>query len=148
MTRWLLKHFPNNQYLIDHAARFPVNGQWIWFIAMVTAIVAYVGADAVDDNVDLRRCAAAAIRAFVDITTINGDQFDALSQCVATETDPTAASDLRNASAAANLGDDAAILDGGGASVLITESALDDQRRVLLHRFIIALRLHYMRGNI
>lgn len=75
-----------------------------------TAIVAYVGADAVDDNVDLRRCAAAAIRAFVDITTINGDQFDALSQCVATETDPTAASDLRNASAAANLGDDAAIL--------------------------------------
>jgi hypothetical protein len=73
-------------------------------------LLAYVGADAIDDNVDLRRCAAAAIRAFVDITTIDGDKFDALSRCVATETDPTAASDLRNASAAGNLGDDAAIL--------------------------------------
>jgi len=75
-----------------------------------TALLAYVGAEAVDDNVDLRRCAAAAIRAFVDVTPIDGDQFDELSRCVASETDPSAAADLRNASAAANLGDDAAIL--------------------------------------
>ncbi len=73
-------------------------------------LISYVGADAVDDNVVLRRAAAAAIRAFVNVTRLSGDQLDALGARLATETDPTATDDLRNALAAADLGDDAAIL--------------------------------------
>jgi hypothetical protein len=73
-------------------------------------LISYVGADAVDDNVALRRAAAAATRAFVNVTRLSGDQLDALGTRLATETDPTATDDLRNALAAADLGDDAAIL--------------------------------------
>ena len=73
-------------------------------------ILSYVGDDAVDDNVTLRRAAAAAVRAFVDVTRLRDDQLTALGQRLSTETDPSAADDLRNALAAADLGDDAAVL--------------------------------------
>lgn len=73
-------------------------------------LLSYVGDDAVDDNVTLRRAAAAAVRAFVDVTRVRDDQLTALGQRLSTETDPSAADDLRNALAAADLGDDAAVL--------------------------------------
>ena len=73
-------------------------------------LLSYVGDEAVDDNVTLRRAAAAAIRAFVDVTRLRDDQLTALGQRLSTETDPSAADDLRNALAAADLGDDAAVL--------------------------------------
>jgi hypothetical protein len=73
-------------------------------------LLSYVGDDAVDDNVTLRRAAAAAVRAFVDVTRLRDDQLTALGQRLSTETDPTATDDLRNALAAADLGDDAAVL--------------------------------------
>lgn len=78
--------------------------------ATFPTLLSYVGDDGVDDNPDLRRAAAAAIRAFVDITPIDADQFTALGARVSTETNPLATADLRNALAAADLGDDAAIL--------------------------------------
>lgn len=73
-------------------------------------LISYVGADAVDDNAALRRAAASAIRAFVDVQRIDGEQMDALGARLSSETDPAASDDLRTALAAANLGDDAAIL--------------------------------------
>jgi hypothetical protein len=73
-------------------------------------LLSYVGDEAVDDNVTLRRAAAAAIRAFVDVTRLRDAQLTALGQRLSTETDPSAADDLRNALAAADLGDDAAVL--------------------------------------
>jgi hypothetical protein len=73
-------------------------------------LLSYVGDEAVDDNVTLRRAAAAAARAFVDVTRLRNDQLTALGQRLSTETDPSAADDLRNALAAADLGDDAAVL--------------------------------------
>jgi hypothetical protein len=73
-------------------------------------LLSYVGDDAVDDNVTLRRAAAAAVRAFVDVTRLRDDQLTALGPLLSTETDPSAADDLRNALAAADLGDDAAVL--------------------------------------
>ena len=73
-------------------------------------LLSYVGDDAVDDNVTLRRAAAAAVRAFVDVTRLRDDQLTALGQRLSTETDPSAADDLRSALAAADLGDDAAVL--------------------------------------
>ncbi len=42
IDRWLLGFFPQSRYLLDHAAKFPVNGQWTWFIAMMAAIVGYI----------------------------------------------------------------------------------------------------------
>jgi hypothetical protein len=74
-------------------------------------LIAHVGADAVDDNAALRRAAAAAIRAFVNVTRLTGAQLDDLGARLATETDPTASDDLRSALGAADLGDDAAILE-------------------------------------
>jgi hypothetical protein len=75
-----------------------------------STLLAYVGADAVDDSAALRRAAAAAIRAFVNVTRLTGNQLDALGVRLGTETDPAASDDLRSALAAADLGDDAAIL--------------------------------------
>lgn len=73
-------------------------------------LLSYVGDDAVDDNVTLRRAAASAVRAFVDVTGLRDGQLTALGRCLSTETDPAAADDLRSALAAADLGDDAAVL--------------------------------------
>lgn len=42
LAPWLIRHFPASQYLAAHADRFPINGQVMWFIAMVSAITAYI----------------------------------------------------------------------------------------------------------
>jgi SSS family solute:Na+ symporter len=39
---WLLQLFPNNQAIADSAAKFPINGQIMYFLAMVTSIALYV----------------------------------------------------------------------------------------------------------
>ncbi len=39
---WLLASFPNNRFLIENQARFPINGQVMFFIAMMGGIVTYV----------------------------------------------------------------------------------------------------------
>jgi SSS family solute:Na+ symporter len=39
---WLLRLFPNVQFITDNAAKFPVNGQVMYFWAMLTAVVLYV----------------------------------------------------------------------------------------------------------
>lgn len=78
--------------------------------ATFQTLLSYLGDDGVDDNPDIRRAAAAAVRAFVDITPIDADQFAALGARVRAETNPVATTDLRSALAAADLGDDAAIL--------------------------------------
>jgi SSS family solute:Na+ symporter len=38
----LLDWFPHNAYLLAHTEKFPINGQWMWFISMVMAIVVYM----------------------------------------------------------------------------------------------------------
>lgn len=38
---WLLQFFPNTQIIVDNAAKFPINGQVMYFWAMVTAIALY-----------------------------------------------------------------------------------------------------------
>ena len=38
---WLLQLFPNIPFIVDNAAKFPVNGQIMFFWAMVTAIALY-----------------------------------------------------------------------------------------------------------
>ncbi len=42
LVPWLLRYFPDSVYLASHADRFPINGQVMWFIAMVSAIAAYI----------------------------------------------------------------------------------------------------------
>ncbi len=37
-----LRHFPDNAWLLAHQDKFPINGQWMWFYAFTSAIVAYV----------------------------------------------------------------------------------------------------------
>jgi len=39
---WLLKLFPNTPFILDNAAKFPINGQVMFFWAMVTSLVLYV----------------------------------------------------------------------------------------------------------
>lgn len=73
-------------------------------------LLAYVGADAVDDNLQLRQAAAEGISVFVEATKLDSDQLEALGARLASETDPIAGDHLRAALAAAKLGDDAAIL--------------------------------------
>jgi len=38
----LLKWMPQSEFLLSHAERFPINGQWIWFTAMASAVLSYV----------------------------------------------------------------------------------------------------------
>ena len=38
----LIGWFPHSQYLQTHADRFPINGQYMWLIAMLSAIAAYI----------------------------------------------------------------------------------------------------------
>ncbi|MCC6422128.1 MAG: hypothetical protein IT447_01505 [Phycisphaerales bacterium] len=38
----LIHWFPSSEYLKAHADSFPINGQYMWLIAMVSAIVAYI----------------------------------------------------------------------------------------------------------
>lgn len=37
-----LEIWPANQYLIDNQGKFPINGQWMWLYAFVSAIATYV----------------------------------------------------------------------------------------------------------
>ncbi len=39
---WLLGMFPNSEYLAANVHRFPINGQWMWLMAMVSAVTAYI----------------------------------------------------------------------------------------------------------
>jgi len=38
----LLRWFPDNSYLMNHQTKFPINGQWLWMIAMVASIAIYI----------------------------------------------------------------------------------------------------------
>ncbi len=40
--KWLVAIFPNSDYLHEHVARFPINGQVMWFFSFSAAIVVYV----------------------------------------------------------------------------------------------------------
>jgi solute:Na+ symporter, SSS family len=42
LAPFLLHHFPENAWLTAHAQKFPVNGQVMYFYAMLTASVSYV----------------------------------------------------------------------------------------------------------
>lgn len=39
----LMKWFPTSSFLMQHQDKFPINGQWLWLIAMLMAIFGYVG---------------------------------------------------------------------------------------------------------
>jgi len=41
LAPWLLKLYPNSTFLQNNMADFPINGQWFYFIAMVSAVVMY-----------------------------------------------------------------------------------------------------------
>lgn len=34
--------FPHWQFLVENKTKFPINGQWMWFISMVASIISYV----------------------------------------------------------------------------------------------------------
>ena len=42
VAKFLLNHFPQNEFLLAHADKFPLSGQIIYFIAMVTATLCYI----------------------------------------------------------------------------------------------------------
>ena len=74
------------------------------------ALISHVGADAIDDDLGLRRAAASALRTFVDATRLDPDHLAALGAGVASEPDAEASEHLREALAAARMGEDAAVL--------------------------------------
>jgi hypothetical protein len=73
-------------------------------------LVSHVGAHAIDDDLALRRAAASALRTYVDATSLNERELGALGTVAATEPDSEASDHLREALAAASMGEDAAIL--------------------------------------
>jgi hypothetical protein len=73
-------------------------------------LISHVGADAIDDDLGLRRAAASALRTFVDATPLAPDRLVALGVGAASEPDTDAGDHLREALAAARMGEDAAIL--------------------------------------
>ncbi len=42
VAAWLRELAPGNAYLAEHAERFPINGQWMWMLAMLGAIGSYI----------------------------------------------------------------------------------------------------------
>lgn len=74
------------------------------------SLISHVGADAIDDDLGLRRAAASALRTFVDATPLQPDRLVALGVGAASEPDTDAGDHLREALAAARMGEDAAIL--------------------------------------
>ncbi len=42
MSDRLLTVWPDSTFLIDNRERFPINGQWMWFYAFVSAILVYI----------------------------------------------------------------------------------------------------------
>lgn len=38
---FLLNYYPGNGWLMAHAAKFPINGQWLYFYSMVAALLSY-----------------------------------------------------------------------------------------------------------
>jgi len=74
------------------------------------SLVSHVGADAIDDDLGLRRAAASALRTFVDATRLGPEDLAALGAGAASEPDAEASDNLREALAAALMGDDAAVL--------------------------------------
>lgn len=74
------------------------------------SLISHVGADAIDDDLGLRRAAAAAVRTFVDATRLDPERLAALGAGAASEPDAEASDHLREALAAARMGEDAAIL--------------------------------------
>lgn len=74
------------------------------------SLISHVGADAIDDDLGFRRAAASAIRTFVDATRLDPVRLAALGAGAASEPDAEATYHLRDALAAARMGEDAAIL--------------------------------------
>lgn len=74
------------------------------------SLISHVGADAIDDDLGLRRAAASALRTFVDATRLDSERLAALGAGAASEPDAEASEHLREALAAARMGEDAAIL--------------------------------------
>jgi hypothetical protein len=74
------------------------------------SLISHVGADAIDDDLGLRRAAASALRTYVDATPLDPERLAALGVGAASEPDTEANDHLREALAAAQMGEDAAIL--------------------------------------
>ncbi|MHB1785187.1 MAG: hypothetical protein ACYCS7_03425 [Acidimicrobiales bacterium] len=74
------------------------------------SLISHVGADAIDDDLGLRRAAASALRTFVDATRLDPQRLAALGAGAASEPDAEASDHLRETLAAACMGEDAAIL--------------------------------------
>lgn len=74
------------------------------------SLISHVGADAIDDDLGLRRAAASALRTFVDATSLDPERLAALGAGATSEPDAEASDHLREALAAASMGEDAAIL--------------------------------------
>jgi hypothetical protein len=74
------------------------------------SLISHVGADAIDDDLRLRRAAASALRTFVDAIRLDAERLAALGAGAASEPDAEASDHLREALAAARMGEDAAIL--------------------------------------
>ena len=72
--------------------------------------MSHVGADAIDDDLGLRRATASALRTFVDATRLDAKGLAAFGTGAASEPDADASEHLREALAAARMGEDAAIL--------------------------------------
>ncbi|MCC6423758.1 MAG: sodium:proline symporter [Phycisphaerales bacterium] len=41
LAPWLLRMYPNSEFLHNNLKEFPINGQWFYFMAMVSAVVMY-----------------------------------------------------------------------------------------------------------
>jgi hypothetical protein len=74
------------------------------------SLISHVGADAIDEDLGLRRAAASALRTYVDATRLDPERLAALGAGAASEPDAEASEHLREALAAAEMGEDAAIL--------------------------------------
>ncbi|MGD0880499.1 MAG: hypothetical protein ABSB09_02875 [Acidimicrobiales bacterium] len=113
-------------------------------------LINHVGADAIDDDLGLRRAASSALRAFVDATRLDPERISALGAGAASEPDAEASDQLREALAAARMGEDAAILmlyDLAGLTTTDVTATPDDLFGEQKPRLLVALkRLVVQRG--
>jgi hypothetical protein len=107
------------------------------------SLISHVGADAIDDDLGLRRAASSAIRAFVDATRLDPERIAALGAGAVSEPDTEASDQLREALAAARMGEDAAILllyELAGLTVADVTASPDDLFGEQKPRLLVALK--------
>jgi hypothetical protein len=78
-------------------------------VEVVDPLLGHVGRDALDDDPEVRRIAAAGLREVAGQVTLSPDQLQHLMGVIEEEKDPTAREDLQAAATRASLGEDAAL---------------------------------------